>query len=135
MEKVFEHRALGVNLQPLRFLEFILEDVDQAAIVSAVGSVLVNVPDPARYALHKMLVHVERRARNATKARKDLKQAAALVEALTEFRGDALLALWNDLLARGPGWRERARKGIVALEGEDPALQMLAPMKAALTSR
>jgi len=45
-EKVFRHEDLGVNLQPLRFLEFVLEEIDQAAIISAVGSVMVNVPDP-----------------------------------------------------------------------------------------
>lgn len=125
----FRHDGLGVNLQPIRFMEFLLEDVDQAAILSAVGAVVATVPDPARYALHKLLVHVERRKVNPAKAVKDLQQSAALVEVLSEFRGDDLVALWRDLLERGPGWRKRARSGVAALETEIPATEILARMR------
>ncbi len=130
--EVFEHSDLGVNLQPLRFLEFILEDIGQAVVLSAVGAVLVNVPDPARFALHKLLVFAERRARSPEKARKDLRQAAALLEALAEFRGDDVRRLWRELLHRGPGWRQRARKALPALEEISPDLEAIAPMKKAL---
>ena len=129
---VYEHDQLGVNLQPLRFLEFILEDIHQAVVLSPVGAVMANVPDPARFALHKLLVFAERRARNPEKALKDLKHAAALIEALSEFRRDDLLALWKDLLDRGPGWRDRARKALKALESVAPKLGVLAPMKKAV---
>src|SRR5258706_6303835 len=93
--EVFEHVDLGVNLQPLPFLEFILEDIHQAAIISPVGVVMANVPDPGRFALHKLLVFAERRARNPEKARKDLRQAAALIEVLSEFRFEDLMVLWK----------------------------------------
>ena len=130
--EVYRHENLGVNLQPLRFLEFVLEDIDQAAIISAVGAVMVNVPDPARYALHKLLVFAERRGRNPLKAKKDLRQAAALIEVLADFRGDAVATLWADLLRRGPGWRQRARKAMAGLEDITPELRMLPAMKARL---
>ncbi len=126
---VFRHEDLGVNLQPIRFMEFLLEDVDQAAILSAVGAVVATIPDPARYALHKLLVHVQRRKTNPAKAAKDLQQSAALVEVLSEFRGDDLVRLWRDLLARGPGWRRRARSGFSALEAQIPGIEVLAPMR------
>ena len=129
---VFEHEALGVNLQPLKFLDFILEDVDQAVVVSAVGAVMVNVPDPARYALHKLLVYAERRTTHATKARKDLRQAAALIEALWEFRRDDVRKLWRNLLTRGPGWRGKARSGFAALEEQAPHLEAIGPLADAL---
>jgi hypothetical protein len=128
----YEHDGLGVPLQPLRFLEFILEDIQQAVVISAVGAVMANVPDPGRYALHKILVFVERRARNPEKAKKDLRQAAALLQVLEEFRIEDLGLLWNDLLQRGPGWRERARKGLSALGDLAPGLRMLEPMRATL---
>ncbi len=134
-EAVFRHEGLGVNLQPLRFLEFILEDVGQAAALSALGAVMVNVPDPARYALHKMLVFAERRAREPQKAMKDLRQAAALIEVLSAFRRDDLLALWREMLARGPGWRDRARKSLAALRELAPSLAALDPMAEALAGR
>jgi hypothetical protein len=131
-EEPYEHDSLGVHLRPLRFLEFILEDIHQAVVISAVGPVMVNVPDPARFALHKILVFVERRARSPEKAKKDLRQATALIEALSEFRRDDLEALWRDILDRGAGWLERARKGIVALEQLAPNLPPIEPMKKAV---
>jgi hypothetical protein len=132
--EVFEHAALGVNLQPLRFLEFILEDIHQAAIISPVGVVMANVPDPGRFALHKLLVFAERRSRNPEKARKDLRQAAALIEVLSEFRFEDLKALWKDLLDHGVGWRQRARKAIAALEELAPELTAIDAMRKTLPS-
>lgn len=129
---VYEHAGLGVDLQPIRFLEFILEDIDQAVVISAIGTVMVNVPDPARFALHKLLVFAERRARNPQKALKDLRQAAALIEVLSAFRLDDLVALWKQLLSRGPGWRQRARTGIAALADTSPDLKAIALMKKAV---
>jgi hypothetical protein len=128
--EVFEHEQLGVNLQPLRFMEFILEDVGQAAVVSALGACVVTVPDPARFALHKILVHVERRQRSPEKAAKDLAQAAALIEIIGADQMDRLESLWASIHQRGPGWRQRARKGVLALERLAPDLPALEMMKA-----
>ena len=129
-EEVFEHEQLGVNLQPLRFMEFILEDVSQAAVISAVGACVVTVPDPARFALHKILVHVERRQGSPEKAAKDLAQAAALIEVIGADQMDRLEALWTGIYQRGPGWRERARKGALALRKLAPGLPAIEMMSA-----
>jgi hypothetical protein len=131
---VFRHEGLGVNLAPLHFLEFLLEDIEQAAIVSPIGTVLANVPDPARYALHKLLVFADRRSRNPVKAQKDLRQAGALIEVLGEFRSADLLALWNDLLARGPSWRSHAREALASLEAMQPELPLLADLRSRLVA-
>jgi hypothetical protein len=132
---VYAHQTLGVNLHPMRFMEYLLEDIDQAAVLSAVGAVLINVPDPARYALHKLLVYADRRLRAPTKAAKDLRQSAALLEVLADFRSAKILALWRDLLDRGPGWRSRARIGLRALEELTPALPVLPAMRELLVPR
>ena len=132
--EVFEDSRLGIPLQPLRFLEFILEDINQAAVLSMAGATLVNIPDAARFALHKMLVFAERRERNPAKALKDLRQAAALLDALSGYRADSVLALWNDLLSRGPGWRKRAAGALPSLEKIAPELPVLPGMKAAAKS-
>ena len=132
--EVFRHEPLGVHLQPLRFLEFLLEDIHQAVMISALGAVLVNVPDPARYALHKMLVYAERRVRSPQKALKDLQQSAALIETLAPYRSDDLVRLWKGLLARGPGWRQRARKALPLLRDMVPELALLAAMAKSLAS-
>lgn len=132
--EVYEHPMLGVPLQPLHFIEFILEDVHQAVVMSAVGVVLVNVPDPARFALHKLLVFADRRARSPEKALKDLRHAAALLELLGTYRPDDVLSLWKDLVKRGAGWRARARKGLAALAELLPGLALLPAMKKSMPS-
>lgn len=121
----FRHEQLGVNLQPIEFLEFILEDVTQTALLGPSGAVLVNVPAPARYALHKLVVHVKRGERE--KAPKDLRQAAALLEVLGP--GAELKALWRKLIARGSAWKRAAtlgREKLAQLAPKLPALKSLA---------
>jgi hypothetical protein len=80
-----EIRALGAVAAPMRFLDFLLEDIQPVAIPIRQG-ILVNVPSPARFALHKLVVSRRRPAAFAEKARKDLAQAAAMLEVLVEDR-------------------------------------------------
>jgi hypothetical protein len=120
----YAHPDLKVTLKPLKFMEYLLEDVQQAALFSAEGAVVVNVPHPARYALHKLVVFAERGATRRVKANKDLQQSAALLSyyrATSEWEiGEA----WKDLVSRGPGWQERAIRGRDALERIAPALEV-----------
>lgn len=117
----FRHEQLGVHLQPIPFLDFILEDVTQTALLGPSGAVLVSVPSPARYALHKLVVHVKRGER--TKAPKDLRQAAALLEVLGPSA--ELKRLWRDLLRRGELWRKAALAGRAKLAELAPDLKAL----------
>lgn len=85
-------RALGVPAEPLRFLNYLLEQTEPAVVV-AKGGILVNVPSPARYALHKLVTIQRRPAAMQTKALKDLAQARQLIELLIQDRpGDLILA-------------------------------------------
>ena len=119
-EKPFEHRQLHVILQPLKFMEFLLEHLQQAALFCEEGSVLVNVPHPARYALHKLLVFGERTGTFAAKASKDLAQAGHILACLKPHRGAEVEEAWNDLSNRGKGWMSRARQGMAALDAAFP---------------
>jgi hypothetical protein len=121
-EKPLEHAQLGVTLQPLRFLEYLLEQVTQLALLSEEGAVVVNVPAPERYALHKLVVHGERGPRYAAKGVKDLAQAAAVLEVLKARHPRDVVAAWRDLSARGPGWRKRVHAGLAALDAYAPDL-------------
>lgn len=114
---------LDVALQPLRFMEFSLEDVQQATLFDPAGRcVVVSLPAPERYAVHKLLIIGERAGTFKAKVSKDLAQAAALLEYFAEADPDAIRATWHDALARGPGWRKRAREGRKALAAKAPAL-------------
>lgn len=113
---------LNVALQPLPFLEFLLQDTQQAALFCDEGAVGVNVPAPARFAVHKLIVYGERKGALRAKARKDLHQAAALVAHLAAHHAESLDAAWADALARGPGWRKRVLQGRAALARLRPGL-------------
>jgi hypothetical protein len=120
----YVHPQLRVMLQPMKFMEYLLEDIQQAALFSAEGVVVVNVPHPARYALHKLIVFAERGATRRVKANKDLRQSAALLSFYKATSAWEVDEAWNDLVARGPGWRERALRGRDALDAVAPELEV-----------
>lgn len=120
----FTHPQLKVTLKPLKFIEYLLEDVQQAVLFAAEGVVVANVPHPARYALHKLVVFAERGAARRAKATKDLAQSAALLSFYRASSAWEVDAAWNDLIARGPGWRERASRGRDALATLAPELDV-----------
>jgi hypothetical protein len=128
-ETPYEHPQLKVMLQPLKFMEYLLEDVQQAALFCAEGAVIANVPHPARYALHKLLVFAERSAAKRPKANKDLRQSAALLEYFRASSDWDVNEAWKDLIKRGDGWRERAKRGRDALERLAPELDALKWLK------
>ncbi len=105
-EEVRDLPALGVSAQALHYLNFLIAEPIKAVALYRSG-VLVQVPDPVRYAVHKLIVADRRLRRDEVKAAKDRAQAAFLIEALAEQRPDELLLAWEDARSRGPRWRER----------------------------
>ncbi|MBH0179365.1 MAG: hypothetical protein HP491_16260 [Nitrospira sp.] len=92
-----------VAAQPLQFLDYLLEGSVQAGVVDGSG-ILVNVPDPARYACHKLIVSRSRDIVSQAKAEKDLHQAIQLLNVLAEDRPGDLVLAWEELRRRGRGW-------------------------------
>jgi hypothetical protein len=108
--------ALGVAAHPLRFLDYLIENPAQAVVVGGSG-VLVNVPDPARFAFHKLWISERRPVSEQTKAAKDLRQAGALLEVLLPDRpGDVLIA-W-EALHRSPSVVKAVRVAMNRLPSE-----------------
>ena len=99
--------ALGVSAQALNYLNYLIADPIQAVALYRSG-VLVQIPRPERFAVHKLIVADRRRdGPDRGKARKDRAQAAFLVEVLAEDRPDELAEAYEDALSRGPRWRDR----------------------------
>ena len=119
-DEPFEHPDLHVTLQPLRFMEFSLENVQQTALLCGDSATMVNVPHPARYALHKLIIAGEREGAFQSKSSKDLMQAGLLLSALREMRPWEVEEAWADLLGRGKGWATRAQRGLLALGRQFP---------------
>lgn len=88
--------ALGLSAQPLPLLDYLIEEPLPAVVLSRTA-VLVRVPRPARFALHKLWTAAQRPASHHTKARKDREQAAALLELLADERPDDLAEAWAAL--------------------------------------
>jgi len=84
--------GLAAFAEPVRFLEYLLEDIQPAVLLYKHG-ILINVPAPARFAFHKLVVSQRRRAADTDKIKRDLMQAEQLFEVLIEGRpGDLILA-------------------------------------------
>jgi hypothetical protein len=99
---------LKAAAQPLEMLDYLLERPVATPLVNG-GATLVNVPDPARFALHKLLVSDRRPVAEQSKAGKDRQQSAELIGVLQEDRpGDLTLAA-EALRARPVAWRARLR--------------------------
>lgn len=122
--KAFDHPRLKVMLQPLKFIEYVLENVQQAVLFCTDGAVVANVPHPARYALHKLIVSGERPASRAVKSNKDLRQSAALLSYYRSGSDWDVQEAWADLINRGPGWVSRLRHGREALAKVAPELDV-----------
>ncbi len=105
---------------PVRYLDYAIEDAQVAAVVNG-GGVLVRVPQPARFAIHKLLVSQDRPAAFQTKATKDLAQAAAVILALDELRpGDIEKAL-EQAKKRGRRWTQALASATKLLARHHPA--------------
>jgi hypothetical protein len=123
-EKPVVLRGMNIAATPLRSLEYLLEASGRAVAVGT-RPVLVRVPHPGRFALHKLALCSRRVAESSTKSRKDRAQAAMLIEALLEDRPTDLEAAASALgrhrsllrAARGEAARleERLAEPVLAL--------------------
>ncbi len=107
--------AFRLSATPLRRLGYLLANPQQAAILGT-DPVLVNVPPPARFAVHKLWTGRSRPATFQAKARKDLVQAAQLIEVLAEDRPDDLREAWETVPS--DRLRETVRAAIAAMPGD-----------------
>lgn len=88
--------AFGLSARPLRHLDYLIEDPMQAVVLGS-DVVLVNIPSPARFAMHKLWISAKRPAAFQAKAKKDRIQAEQLIEVLSEDRPDDLRDAWGAL--------------------------------------
>lgn len=99
--------ALGVEAQSLHYLNYLLAEPIQVALPYRNG-VLVQIPRPERFAIHKLIIADRRGAGpESLKAFKDRAQAAFLIERLAEDRPDDLAEAHATAKASGPKWGER----------------------------
>lgn len=112
------------SAQPLEFMDYLLERTAESLVLSD-DAVLVRVPLPARFGVHKLLVASNRDEGSAAKADKDRVQAFHLLSYLAGERpGDVELAM-GDALKRGPSWRRRIQEEVRRMVQTVPLLLRL----------
>jgi hypothetical protein len=98
----------GAAGEPLRFLDYLIYQPLRGIVLHGPG-IAVNVPQPARYAAHKLIIAGRRLtdAAGQAKARKDIVQAGELIQALAAIsQHDVLRDALEEACGRGPAWRE-----------------------------
>lgn len=84
-------RAFGLAATPLRYMDYLVRHDVRRGLFVGPYAIAANVPDPGRFALHKLAVATRRSGgADSIKADKDRRQAAALIEALAEIQPGTL---------------------------------------------
>ncbi|HSC18010.1 MAG TPA: GSU2403 family nucleotidyltransferase fold protein [Rhizomicrobium sp.] len=102
--------ALRTDAEPLRFLDFLIRDPEPAVVLHGAG-IAVLVPQPERFALHKLIVS-RRRSSGNPKRDKDLRQAETLLDVLVQKRPFELAQVWHEAYDRGRTWRQLLVEGL-----------------------
>jgi hypothetical protein len=101
--------------EPLSYLSYVIESPSQSVLLDT-APVLINIPQPARYAMHKLIVSQVRDATSTTKRQKDLYQAHQILSVLQDQRPLDIQPAWDNLIERGPRWEKYAVAGLAAME-------------------
>jgi hypothetical protein len=108
---------LKAHAQGLPHLAYLLAASQEIPVLSVHGSVMVRAPLPERFAIHKLIVS-QLRNKASSKPQNDLRQAAALIEALVERYPGAI----EDAASAVPKSAERHMiRAIKALEQHLPS--------------
>jgi hypothetical protein len=104
-------RRLNAAAQPLKYLDYLIENPVSAAMISGTPC-LVQVPQPARFALHKLVISQERDITFADKRKKDIVQASALLKLLKEDRPGDIRIAREALDKRGKSWAAKLSRAL-----------------------
>jgi hypothetical protein len=99
-------RRFNTAAQPLKYLDYLIENPLTAVMVHGFPC-LVKVPQPARFALHKLIVSRERGQASTDKKRKDIEQARALLALLREDLPGDIETAKADLAKKGKSWQKK----------------------------
>lgn len=112
----------SVGAQVLRYLDFLIYQPVRSVVLHDAG-VPVLVPAPERYAVHKLIVATARNVFSQDKAKKDINQAGALIQAFGAIKRTSDLGFaWLEAWERGPRWRRRVGVGALRLSNESFAI-------------
>ena len=97
-------KSLGCSAVPLSFQEYPVEETVETVVLYGTG-VLVRVPAPIKFAVHKLIVAQRRTRTEVAKKQKDLRQARELIDIFLETDESALQDALDEARARGKSWK------------------------------
>ena len=109
---------LNCAAEALTFMEYLAEESIETVSLYGTG-VLVRVPPPLRYAVHKLLVAQERRGTTLAKRQKDLNQARDLIDVYLEIDSESLQDVLDDARKRGAGWKKNINASLRDIGRDD----------------
>ncbi|MBU0687322.1 MAG: nucleotidyltransferase domain-containing protein [Candidatus Margulisbacteria bacterium] len=109
--KPFPLPEIGLNAQPLRYLDFLASNV----IKIKVDNIVAKVPHPAAFALHKLIIH-QRRAK-PEKANKDLEQALMILSFL--IKNDEQPVIRNTFNSMPKQWQKNVLDSLKKAKAEE----------------
>jgi hypothetical protein len=127
---------LQCSAEALSFMEYLGEESAEAVALYGTG-VLIRVPPPTRYAIHKLLIAQERRSQSP-KRTKDLKQAKDLIDVLLETDSMSLEEALQEARERGAKWKRNIDASLRDTKHELRQMRlfpMRQPLKAGLSRR
>jgi len=126
---------LQCSAEALRFMEYLATgETIEAVALYGIG-VLVTVPQPSRYTIHKLLIAPERKT--LVKRNKDLKQAGDLIDVFLATDSAAFEDELAAARARGPSWRKNIDASLreLRMEFRQGSLALTLPRKTRIQSR
>ena len=111
--------GLNAGAAPFQHLGWLIDQPVPAAALYRSG-VLISVPQPAKFAVHKLIVADKRGAHETTKRAKDLIQASILIDIFSQKDPDTLADAMADAVNQGhTGWAEPVRRSLRAIGKQD----------------
>jgi hypothetical protein len=105
---------LEAGAEPLQHLRWLIESPVPTVALWGAG-IAVRVPQPARFAVHKLMV-AQRRGHDRIKRQKDLDQADAMMTALRAHDPFALEDAIEEARAQGRNWAKEIDRSLAELE-------------------
>ena len=106
---------IGTYASPMRDLDYLLEDIQPAVLLYKHG-IMVNVPAPGRFAIHKCVISQKRPAALATKALKDRSQAEQIFRVLLEDRPSDIALAYEAAKVQGEAFIKSFETGLELLD-------------------
>jgi hypothetical protein len=108
-------QSIGTAGQLLRYLDYLIYKPIQAVVLHG-GGVLVNVPQPAKFMVHKLIISQVRE--NPAKIEKDLWQAESLMRVILDKDKYSAFEAFREAVQRGKKWEQNVLRGMDRIDSE-----------------